>query len=127
VAAGGGGLLAGLSTGKLLVGALGLSGPVAAAVMLAGGVFSWKRRRREKAAGGLAANAIAQPPPRPIAVDSPPPPQRTMTETHYVPYEKDSFSQAHQWASEQVARKYPGATEILQAQESLIRQCLAGR
>ena len=63
----------------------------------------------------------------PIAVDSPPPPQRTVPETHYVPFEKDSFAKAHQWASEQVARKYPGATEVLQAQDSLIKQHLAGQ
>ena len=61
----------------------------------------------------------------PIAVDSPPPPQRTVPETHYVPVEKDSFAKAHQWASEQVARKYPGATEVLQAQDSLIKQFMA--
>jgi hypothetical protein len=39
--------------------------------------------------------------------------------------EKDSFAKAHQWASEQVARKYPGATELLQAQDSLIKQYIA--
>ena len=60
-----------------------------------------------------------------IVVESPPPPQRTVPETHYVPFETDSFAKAHQWASEQVARKYPGATEVLQAQESLIKQHLA--
>jgi hypothetical protein len=64
---------------------------------------------------------------QPIAVDSPPPPQRTIPETHYVSVEKDSFAKAHQWACEQVARKYPGATEILQAQDSLIKQYLAAR
>jgi hypothetical protein len=65
--------------------------------------------------------------PVPIVVDSPPPPQRTVPETHYVSYETDSFAKAHQWACEQVARKYPGASELLHAQESLIKQCLAGR
>jgi hypothetical protein len=44
-----------------------------------------------------------------------------------VPYEKDSFAKAHQWASEQVVRKYPGATEVLQAQDSLIKQHFAGQ
>jgi hypothetical protein len=48
-------------------------------------------------------------------------------ETHYVSVETDSFAKAHQWASEQVARKYPGATEILQAQDSLIKQHLAAQ
>jgi hypothetical protein len=63
----------------------------------------------------------------PIPVDTPPPPQRTIPETHYVSVEKDSFAKAHQWACEQVARKYPGATEILQAQDSLIKQYLAAQ
>ena len=53
--------------------------------------------------------------------------QRVVPETHYVPVEADSFARAHQWASEQVARKYPGATEVLQAQDSLIKQHLAGQ
>jgi hypothetical protein len=64
---------------------------------------------------------------RPVAVDSPPPPQQTVPETHYVPVEQDSFAKAHQWASEHVARKYPGATEVLQTQESLIKQFLAAK
>jgi hypothetical protein len=126
----GGGPLHGLSTGKLLVGALGLSGPVAAAVVIAGGFVSWKVRRREKPVGDareMSRPAQSKVVSRPIAVDSPPPPQRAVPETHYVSYESDSFSKAHQWACEQVARKYPGAAEILQAQESLIKQCLAGR
>ncbi len=63
----------------------------------------------------------------PIVVDSPIPPQRSVPETHYVPIEKDTFAKAHQWASEHVARKYPGAAEILQALESLIKQYLAAK
>jgi hypothetical protein len=128
VAEGGNGWLQGVSMGKMLVAALGLSGPVAAAVVVAGGLFSWKVKRNQRMK-----DSLAHPPPapqtiaRPIAVDSPPPPQRAVPETHYVSYETDSFSKAHQWASEQIARKYPGAAEILSAQESLIRQCLAGR
>ena len=49
-------------------------------------------------------------------------------ENHYVPYETDEFARAHQWASENVARKYPGAVEMLTRLDSLIRQKLnAGR
>lgn len=59
---------------------------------------------------------------KPIAVDSPPPPQQVMPETHYVPYENDEFAKAYQWASEQVARKFPGSVEVLTALESLIKQ-----
>jgi hypothetical protein len=132
-----GGFMSGVSLGKLLVGALGLSGPLAMAVIVAGGLAGrrakkmlasqvtdrpWRATRRN---GGDTASVAARS--VPIAVDSPPPPQRTMPETHYVPYETDSFAKAHQWASEQVARKYPGAAELLHAQESLIKQCLAGR
>ncbi|MEX2317138.1 MAG: serine protease [Pirellulales bacterium] len=121
VAEGHGGFFQGLSVGKLLVGALGLSGPVAAAVMVAGGFFAM---RKSKLASSQFKKTVSS---RPIAVDTPPPPQRIVPETHYVSYETDSFAKAHQWASEQVARKYPGATELLHAQESLIKQCLAGR
>lgn len=125
------GLFAGLSFGKLIVGALGLSGPLAAAVVVAAGLAG--RRVRKLGAGSGEQGVRSEPvtscsplrAPHPVAVDSPPLPQRTVPETHYVPFEKDSFARAHQWASEQVARKYPGATEVLQAQDSLIKQCLA--
>jgi Trypsin-like peptidase domain len=133
VVAGKAGYFEGLSFGKLLVGALGLSGPVAAAVVIAGGLAGRRVRSRLTRRESKAAHLPALHPrpstldPRPIPVDSPPPPQRTVPETHYVPVEKDSFAKAHQWASEQVARKYPGATEVLQAQDSLIKQHLAAQ
>lgn len=63
----------------------------------------------------------------PVAIDSPPPPQQTVTERHYVPIERDSFRQAHGWASEQVARKYPGAIDYLTQLDSMINQYLAGK
>jgi hypothetical protein len=126
------GFLRGMSIGKVAVGALGLSGPLAAAVVIAGGLMGRRVRSRLTASkttkntgGNSAAKATHQS--YPVAVDSPPPPQRSVPETHYVPVEKDSFAKAHQWASEHVARKYPGATEVLQAQDSLIKQFLAGR
>jgi hypothetical protein len=124
------GLFEGVSLGKFAVGALGLSGPLAAAVVIAGGlagrrlksrVKSHPEGTRSRARTDLALDA------RPIAVDSPPLPQRAVPETHYVPVEQDSFAKAHQWASEHVARKYPGATEMLQAQDSLIKQFLAAK
>lgn len=122
------GLFAGLSFGKLIVGALGLSGPLAAAVIVAGGLAGRRTKSRvERQESRAGREAIGDAPTlSTIVVDSPPLPQRTVPETHYVPFEKDSFARAHQWASEQVARKYPGATEVLQAQESLIRQHIAG-
>jgi hypothetical protein len=114
VAANRAGFFQGLSLGKLAVGALGLSGPLALAVVIAGGLAG---RRLKKW------RTVTQP----IAIDSPPPPQRSVPETHYVPVEQDTFAKAHQWASEHVARKYPGATEVLQALESLIKQYLAAK
>ncbi|HEX4415173.1 MAG TPA: serine protease [Lacipirellulaceae bacterium] len=127
------GILQGVSYGKVAVGALGLSGPLAAAVLAAAGFIGLRAKKH------LAANAQTQSPSTatatskstrastPVAVDSPPPPQKTVTETHYVPVEQDSFAKAHQWASEHVARKYPGAAELLQTQESLIKQFLAAQ
>jgi hypothetical protein len=121
-----GGFFQGLSMGKLVVGALGLSGPLAAAVILAGGLAG---RRLKRAPLRVAANrapvTAAEFEYPHVVVDSPIPPQRTVPETHYVPIEKDSFARAHQWASEHVARKYPGAAEILQAQDSLIKQYIS--
>jgi hypothetical protein len=126
------GFLAGLSPLKLMAGAVGLGGPVAAAmaaVVIAG--RRWKRRGAGSLprGGGASFPAASFPhsAPRPITVDSPPPAQRVVPETHYVSVETDSFARAHQWASEQVARKYPGATEVLVAQDSLIKQHLAGQ
>jgi hypothetical protein len=127
------GVLAGLSWGKLAVGALGLSGPVAAAVVIAGGLVGRRVKSRvegrESRARKLPAldSQVSTCDVHPVAVDSPPPAQRTVPETHYVPVEKDTFAKAHQWASEHVARKYPGATEVLQAQESLIKQFLSAQ
>jgi Trypsin-like peptidase domain len=125
-------ILEGVSLGKYAVGALGLSGPLAAAVIIVGGLFGRRiktRLSRLESVIGVSKSDSKRPTPefRPIAVDSPPPPQRTVPETHYVPVEKDSFAKAHQWASEHVARKYPGATEVLQAQDSLIKQFLAAK
>jgi hypothetical protein len=62
--------------------------------------------------------------PRPIVVENPPLPQRRVRETRYVPYEKDDFARAYQWAAEQLSRKYPGAVEMLVALDSLIDQQL---
>jgi hypothetical protein len=123
------GLFDGLSFGKLLAATLGLSGPLAAAVIVAGGLAGRRLRnginRRTSSESSQVRPSRLAPRDSPIAVDTPPPPQQTVPETHYVPYEKDSFARAHQWASEQVARKYPGAAEVLQAQDSLIKQYVA--
>jgi hypothetical protein len=125
------GFLQGVSIGKLAVGAFGLSGPLAVAVIVAGGLVGRRIKSKLHAPESAAVNSAVNPRPstldRTVAVDSPPPPQQAVPETHYVPVEQDSFAKAHQWASEHVARKYPGATEVLQTQESLIKQFLASK
>lgn len=121
------GFFVGLSFGKLIVGALGLSGPLAAATVVAAGLAGRRVKRLAATRHEPPASKAERGSSRAVAVDSPPLPQRTVPETHYVPFEKDSFAQAHQWASEQVVRKYPGATEVLQAQDSLIKQYIAGQ
>jgi hypothetical protein len=128
VAASKAGFFQGLSMGKLVVGALGLSGPLAAAVIVAGGLSGRRLKRAPlRVAAKQSSTTDAEFEYRPVVVDSPIPPQRTVPETHYVPIERDSFAKAHQWASEHVARKYPGAAEILQAQDSLIKQFIAAK
>lgn len=129
IAASKSGFLQGLSLGKLLVGALGLSGPLAVAVIVASGIAGRRRKRAPlRVAANVGRDAEAATAERdPVVVDSPIPPQRTVPETHYVPIERDSFAKAHQWASEHVARKYPGGAEILQALDSLIKQFLAAK
>ena len=62
-----------------------------------------------------------------MAVDTPPITSPTPPETHYVPYETTEFPSAYQWASEQVARKFPGAVDTLAALDSLIKQQLKSR
>jgi hypothetical protein len=104
---------AALTMTKLLVVSLGVSSPVSAAIIAAG--FLLRRRVRHRSET------------KTIAVDSPPLPQQIVPETHYVPYERDAFAKAHQWAAEQVARKFPGAVEILTALDSLIKQQLNAR
>ncbi len=124
------GILQGISIGKLAVSTLGLSGPLAIAVVIASGLVGRRVKKRlsvDRKVESVTAAPNSTTMPRTVAIDSPPPPQRAVPETHYVPVEKDSFAKAHQWASEHVARKYPGATEVLQAQDSLIKQFLAAK
>lgn len=98
---------------RAMLAALAGGAPTAAAAVLAWKL--WRRRRAHRA------SETSQ---RPIAVDSPPPPQRVVPETHYVSYERDEFARAHQWACEQLARKYPGSVEMLSSLDSLIKQQL---
>jgi len=117
---------AALSVGSLVTWSLkgaALLGPVGAFA----GIAAWLAVRRAKKLLAARLEGPTRVVSVPVAVDSPPPRQQTVPETHYVSVEQDTFAKAHQWASEQVVRKYPGATEILQTQDSLIKQCLAGK
>jgi hypothetical protein len=120
------GLMAGLSYGKLIAGTLGLSGPLAIAVVIAGGLIGKRIKARKSATAGVPTSSPAGSR-FPVAIDSPPAPQQTVPETHFVPVQRDDFARAHQWASEHVARKYPGATEMLSTLDSLIKQQLAAQ
>ncbi len=97
-------------TGQFLLGALSVGGPVG----FAGALLFLRMKKQARRVN-------------PIAIDSRPPPQQVVPETHYVSYENDEFAKAHQWACEQLARKFPGSVEILTSLDSLIRQQLAGR
>lgn len=98
-------------------------GPAAVAV----GAMAWWLRHRTVTQRDSRIRAVRdRPDSTPVAVDSPPPPQRVVPETHYVSYEKDDFARAHQWASEQLSRKFPGSVELLTSLDSLIRQKLNG-
>lgn len=63
----------------------------------------------------------------PIAVDAPIVPPKIHTETHFVEIDSDRHRQAHAWAKEQLARRYPGASPTLETLDSLINQYLEGR
>jgi hypothetical protein len=66
-----------------------------------------------------------------VPVDSPPVRQSAPPETHYVEVERDWTAKAHQWADEQIARKYAdhrlGTVELLIARDALVKQYLASR
>lgn len=60
-------------------------------------------------------------------VDAPTPPARHRVDTHFVNVESDNYQRAHEQARAEVARRYPGSQEILEAELSLTRQFLAGQ
>lgn len=97
------------------IASVAVGGPLGVGVWLLAG---WLRRST--------ARRTSEPATRTVIVDSPPPPQRVVPETHFVSYERDDFARAHQWATEQLARKFPGSVEMLTSLDSLIRQQLNG-
>jgi hypothetical protein len=63
---------------------------------------------------------------RTIVVDAPPAVERERLTTHFVNVESDHYQHAHELARRDIARRYPGAQEILEAELSLTRQYAAG-
>lgn len=57
-----------------------------------------------------------------VVQDAEPLPQQIVPETRVVEVQGNAYARAHQWASEQVLRRYPQATDCLQLLESLIKQ-----
>lgn len=108
---------------EFVLGAVSVGGPVGLGLLVGG--YWWKRNKKRLKEDRREADRSA-PKNNLVAIESPPPPQRIVPETRYVSYEKDEFAKAHQWASEQLARKFPGSVEMLTSLDSLIRQQLAG-
>jgi hypothetical protein len=111
------GALAAMARVESLFAAVAVGGPLGFAAWA--GLTWWRRQRRK--------TGVARYEPQRVAVDSPPPPQQVVPETHYVSYQRDDYARAHQWASEQLARKFPGSVELLTSLDSLIRQQLNGK
>lgn len=105
-----------------LLAATAVGGPLGLALW-----FGRRMLRRSVKRRVAAATTCERSEARSVAVDSPPPPQQVVPETHYVSYERDDFALAHQWASEQLVRKFPGAVEVLTSLDSLIKQQLNGK
>ncbi|MEM8865624.1 MAG: serine protease [Planctomycetota bacterium] len=102
------------------------SGPLAVA-MLGIGMLKGIRRRRVRRR-----EPEWQPPyPAPQPPTAAPEPHKPTSNTEfvankYVPYETTDFAEAHKWASQQCATKYPGSVEVLTTLDSLIHQKLQG-
>lgn len=60
-------------------------------------------------------------------VDAPNAPIRTRTNTQFVNVESDKYQRAHEWARQEIVRRYPGSQEMLEAELSLTRQAMSGQ
>ena len=115
-----------------LFSALGLSTPPTAAILAMYGLGMWWKRRKRNGGGG--ANAIVATTPLPSTpvpsntyiVDAPQAQGTHRIDTQFVNVESDHYQRAHELARQQVARRYPGAQDILEAELSLTRQYASG-
>lgn len=111
-----------------LLTALGVGGPIGVGMFLAKVWLKRKRRREATNSSNTAPTSLSESVTHStVAIDTPPPPQQVVPETHYVSYQRDDFARAHQWASEQLVRKFPGSVEMLASLDSLIKQQLNGK
>lgn len=66
-------------------------------------------------------------PPVVVTSDTPPPPQAIYTETHFTPYERDTYAEAYAWAKSQMSRKYPGSVSTMETIDSYIKQYISSQ
>jgi hypothetical protein len=71
--------------------------------------------------------AVPQGTDRTFVVDAPPVTSPTRIDTQFVNVESDNYQRAHQQARQEIARRYPGSQEILEAELSLTEQFLSGQ
>lgn len=104
---------------EILVPIAAASGPIGIAAVSGFMLFrAWRRRKRRSA---------SRSPGTTVVVDGPSPPAKERIDTQFVNVESDSYRAAHEKARQQVARRYPGSQEILEAELSLTHQFLAGQ
>ena len=122
----GGGLL--LATGQVLLTLLpwvlgiGATGGTGALIW-----FAARSIYRAVTIGEKVVHVVQHKDQEPVVMENPPPPQKVVTETRFVPYEKDECSEELAWAQEQLVRKYPGAATTMQVLNDLIRQYRASK
>lgn len=137
-----GGMPFGLSAIEFALSALGLGGGVALPIW---GLWMLARALRRGVAGagvaqastgqasGTQTSGVAPSPstiretiPFPVSVDAPPTPQYRGVDQRFVSVESDRYEQAHAYAAEQLARRYPASVTYIESMKSLINQFLAG-
>jgi hypothetical protein len=87
-------------------------------------IASHRASRSQQRASSAATRTEHYDAPTIIPVDTPPRTIHAKTETHFVPVDDPKFDRAYAWAVEQLKRKYPGGSDLLEPLDNLIRQHL---
>lgn len=87
-------------------------------------IASHRASRNQQRASTAATRTEHYDSPAIIPVDTPPRTIHAKTETHFVPVDDPKFDRAYSWAVEQLKRKYPGGSDLLEPLDSLIKQHL---